>query len=179
MSSKDVTYTLQQVKLQWSLPTVWSEMNGQPVRIWKKLNAFSVWWHGMGSHHHGQSFCVPGPQTLTLGSSCHFLSHEFFSFCGHIQHCGLSIIDLAYSQKQSITDHVEWSDLACQRNKIIVIHIFDPCQTHYYHACIWIIYGHWIDWVWGGLLQKPQHDLILPWSSACHKLCPKDLSIQL
>ena len=104
-------------------------MTCQPVGIRKKQNAFSAWWCRMGSHHRGQNFCLPGHPAPTLGSLCCLLDHEFFSFCGHIQHCGLSIIDLAYSQKQSIIDHVEWPDLACQRHKIIVRHIFYPCQT--------------------------------------------------
>ena len=43
VSSKDSTHILQQVvTLQWSLSTVYSEMNGQPVGIQKKQNAFSA-----------------------------------------------------------------------------------------------------------------------------------------
>ena len=47
------------------------------------------------------------------------LTHEFFSFCGHIQHSCSSVIDMPFWQKQSITCHVEQQDLACQRLKII------------------------------------------------------------
>ena len=94
----------------------------------KKQNFFSACWCGMCSHHHGQSFCLPGHPVPITGSSCCLLSHVFFSFCGHIQHCGLSISELAYSVKQSMIEHVEWPELTCQRHKIIFKHIFDPCQ---------------------------------------------------
>ena len=154
----------------------WDEWPANLLEFKKKQNAFSAWWCGMGSHHRRQSFCLPGHPALTPGNSCHLIGHEFFSFCGHVQHWGLSIIDLTYSQKQSIIDHVEWPDLACQRHKIIVRHIFNPFWILYNHASIWI-YGHWFDWVWGGLSQKLQVNFILPWSSACPKLCPKDLAI--
>ena len=55
----------------------------------------------------GRVFASQGLLSKLWGSLCLLLGHEFFSFCGHVQHCCLSIIDLAYSQKQSITDHVE------------------------------------------------------------------------
>ena len=47
-----------------------------------------------------------------------------------------------------------WPDLACQRHKIIVRHIFNPHWNLYYYACTRIIYGHWIDWAWGRSAAK-------------------------
>ena len=61
--------------------------------------------------HCGQSFCCPPLPRFWI---CYFASVAMF------KECGLSIINLAYSHKQSITDHVEQPDLACQRHKIIV-----------------------------------------------------------
>ena len=92
---KHLTHILQWVTLQWSLSTVNFEMICQPVQRSKKQNTFSAWWHGMGSHHCGQSFCLLAPLTLTRGGSSQLLPHEFFSFCSHIQHCHWTIIDMA------------------------------------------------------------------------------------
>ena len=50
-----------------------------PVESSKKQNAFSGWWHRVGSHHHGQSFCPPAPPLFLP----RFLM--WFCFCDHVQ----------------------------------------------------------------------------------------------
>ena len=111
----------------------------------------------MGSHHCGQSFCLPRHptpcQALTLGGCTTSLVMYSFSFCGHVQHCNLSIIDLSYSVKHNMIDHVEWPELACQRHEIIVKHMLNPC---------------WIFW-WLCMYLNLRPLTGLTW--VCHKSC--------
>ena len=116
----------------------WPVDNCQPVGISKKWNAFSAWLCRMGSHHDRQSFCLPGhPIPMTLGIHVASSVMYSFSFCGHVQHVWLIYNRAVLSVKQSMMDHVEQPELACQRHKIIVKHMFDPCQIFWW-PCMYL-----------------------------------------
>ena len=97
-----------------------------PVESSKKWNAFSGWWHGMGSHHHSQSFCCP--PFLPRFWMC-------FAFVATFKKCGLSIIELSCSVKPSrfnMSMSVQTIGHLSKKN-------IWWCQVLDDNACMWII----------------------------------------
>ena len=101
-----------------------NRMAAKPVKSPRMQNALSGWWHGIGSYHHSQSFCLPLPNLLEkshkedgpphlswllyLLLASHIFwqlptwaGYLFFWFCSYVQHSSLSIIQLSYLVKQS------------------------------------------------------------------------------